>query len=469
MLFRSHNTSGSLIRGLCGFLLALTVSAPLASAQASRVGPTFLVNQYANGSGTQAKETDVAYDSVHGVYLEVWGFGIVYGRFVTGNGTVLGTGPFTIAGSAGYAACPRVAFSPDANEFMVIWQDNRITPPDIPHIFGRLLSFQPSGDPTFQGADFQVSQGFTHPRSNPAIEYSTGSHVFMAVYQSGDMYGHRFDVTGAALGPEFKLTTDGSWYEQPDVAYNSTNDEFFVTFAHWIDAWNAGLIQGRRVRAGTEELLTLVDVDSLSRSTYGPTAVSWDPVRNQYLVAFYRIVTAFTTYGRFIAANGTPASSQFTIASTGTYVANGAAYNPVSDTYFVVFPHHDIPEIYGAQVTGAGVVDPMIRVTTVLDSNPAVIGVDYPKVAAATDRPEWLATANIWWSGAIGQRVTTNTVGTPASSRRCRRAMARWVRRAASRCCGRRSLAAASTCAWTRSTTTPATPRGSQSASRPPR
>ncbi len=412
MPFRAYNTSGMLIRGLGGFVLALALSAPLASAQAYRVGPTFLVNQYANGSTTQAKETDVAFDSAHGVYLEVWGFGIVYGRFVTGDGTVLGTGPFVIAGSAGYAACPRVAFSPDANEFMVIWQDNRINP-NIPHIFGRMLSFQASGEPVFPGADFQVSQNVTHPRSNPAIAYSTGSHVFLAAYQTGDMYGHRFDVTGAALGPEFKLTTDGSWYEQPSMTYNPSADEFFVTFAHWIDAWGAGLVQGRRVRAGTEELLTLVDIDALSRATYGPTAATYDPVRNQYLVAWYRAVAGGPTLGRFIAANGTPTSGQFTVATTGTYVANGAAYNPVSDTYFVVFPHHDIIEIYGAQVTGAGVVDPMIRVTTVLDSSPTVQGVDYPKVAAATDRPEWLASANIWWSGAIGQRVATTTVGTP--------------------------------------------------------
>jgi hypothetical protein len=55
----------------------------------------------------------------------------------------------------------------------------------------------------------------------------------------------------------------------------------------------------------------------------------------------------------------------------------------------------------------------MIRVTTVLDSNPTALGVDYPRVATATDRPEWLATANIWWNGAIGQRVRTDTVGTP--------------------------------------------------------
>ncbi len=400
------------IRGPAVFLSALVLSASLASAQASRVGPTFLVNQYANGSGTQAKETDVAYDSIHSVYLEVWGFGLVYGRFVTGDGTVLGTGPFTIAGGAGYAACPRVAFSAEANAFMVIWQDNRLNA-NIPHIFGRLLAFQPSGEPAFQGADFQVSADVTHPRANPAIEYSTGSHVFLAVYQRGDLYGRRFDVTGAALGPEFKLTTDGSWYEQPDVAYNPTADEFFVTFAHWIDVWGAGLIQGRRVRAGTEELLTLVDIDALSRSTYGPTAVAYDGVRNQYLVAWYRVISAFSIYGRLIAANGTPVSSQFTVSSTGTYVANGAAYNPVSDTYFVVFPHHDIAEIYGVEVSGTGVADAMIRVTTVLDSAPTALGVDYPKVATATDRPEWLATANIWWSGAIGQRVRTATVGTP--------------------------------------------------------
>jgi hypothetical protein len=224
---------------------------------------------------------------------------------------------------------------------------------------------------------------------------------------------HRFDGAGTALGPEFKLTTVGSWYEQPDVTYNSKADEFFVTWAHWFDPWGAGKVQGARVAAGTEVIQATIDIDPWSRATYGPTSASYDPVRDRYLVAFYRIDPGHTTFGRIIGADGTPVGSRFTIGPTGTYITNGVAYNPISDTYFAVFPHHDIAEIYGAQVTGAGVVDPMFRVTTVLDSNPAVLGVDYPRVAAATDRAEWLATANIWWLGAIGQRVKTNTVGTP--------------------------------------------------------
>ena len=147
---------------------------------------------------------------------------------------------------------------------------------------------------------------------------------------------------------------------------------------------------------------------------YGPTSVAYDPVRQRYLVGVPEGRPADSSRsGRFVAADGTLLGDRFTVSPTSTYVSNGVAYNPISDTYFVVFPHHDIPEIYGTQVTGAGVVDPMMRVTTVLESSPAVLGVDYPRVATATDRAEWLASSNIWWSGAIGQRVRTNTVGTP--------------------------------------------------------
>ena len=413
MPLSSYRTSRSVLRGVAGVLLALALAATLASAQASRVGPTFLVNQYANGSTTQAKQTAVVYDPIHGVYLEVWAFGKAYGRFVTGDGTVLGPGPFEIQTTTAWVENPRVAFSPDGGGvFMVVWQDNRINP-NVPHIFGRMLAYQPSGIPSFLSTDIQVSSTITHPKANPAIGYSTGSHAFLVVYQTGDLYGHRYDVTGAALGPEFKVTTGGSWYEQPGVAYNPDANEFFVTWAYWFDPWAAGKIQGVRVAAGTEAVQTVVDIDPWSRASYGPVSAAYDPVRKRYLVAFQRVVTGFTTYGMFVAADGTLLGDRFTVSSTSTFVTNGTAYNPISDTYFVVFPHHDIPEIYGTQVTGAGVVDPMIRVTTVLDSSPAVIGVDYPRVATATDRAEWLTSANIWWSGALGQRVKTNTVGTP--------------------------------------------------------
>ena len=205
MPFTSYHTSRSVIRGVAGALLALALGATLASAQASRVGPTFLVNQYATGATTQAKQTDVVYDPIHGVYLEVWGFGRVYGRFVTGDGTVLGAGPFEIPTTTAWVEAPRVAFSPDGGGvFMVIWQDNR-NDPNVPHIFGRRLSYQSSGIPLFAGAEFQVSSTITHPKAIPAIGYSTGSHAFLVVYQVGDLIGHRFDATGAALGPEFKL------------------------------------------------------------------------------------------------------------------------------------------------------------------------------------------------------------------------------------------------------------------------
>ena len=54
------------------FLSASFFASP-ASAQASRVGPTFAVNRLSNSTTTPCRYTDVAWDSENKVYLVVWG------------------------------------------------------------------------------------------------------------------------------------------------------------------------------------------------------------------------------------------------------------------------------------------------------------------------------------------------------------------------------------------------------------
>jgi hypothetical protein len=58
-------------------------------------------------------------------------------------------------------------------------------------------------------------------------------------------------------------------------------------------------------------------------------------------------------------------------------------------------------EIYGAGVSAAGNASPTIQVSTTLSTT----GTDYSRVAAPTDRDEFLVSNNIWWDRAMAQRV----------------------------------------------------------------
>src|SRR5659263_150583 len=94
----------------------LLVSAGPLSAQASRLGNTVAV-------ASQGLDSDVAYDSTHGVYLTTWGMWPVRARFVAAGGTPIGDA-FQVP-SANNAQTPRVAYAPGIDAFLVVWLDER--------------------------------------------------------------------------------------------------------------------------------------------------------------------------------------------------------------------------------------------------------------------------------------------------------------------------------------------------------
>ncbi len=328
-------------------------AAPRLDAQtAAPLGPWFAVN-----GTTWARHTDVSFDTQNRVYLMVWSFApATYGRFVSEDGVALGPGPFKIPVTAATTQSARVAYSPAANAFMVVWWDNRDNE-NLPRIYGRSLSYQPDGSAAFVGADFPVSAAEVHYQTPPAIGYSTVSREFLVVYPTfTTLAARRLAVDGTPLGAQFDIAADaGDNHQYPAVGYNPVTDEFMVTWEMWIGIWDAGVARAKRVKAGTGALLGSVDLDPVSRSFRGPTSVSYDSSRNRFLVAFYRTTAGGPTFGRFVNADGTVVGSQpFVIATTGTYVSNGLAYNPLADSFFCVFPHSTVPETYGVEVLGGG-------------------------------------------------------------------------------------------------------------------
>ena len=397
-------------------LAASLLAGSTAFGQAVRVGRT-------EGVVGAARFTSVAWDPTNRVYLFVWGsFGAVRGRFVSGDGTPLGPGSFVVNTPTEYANTPGVAYDADHGLFMVVWQDNRINA-QIPVLFGRALSYQASGEPAFRATDFQVSE-FCNSTSQPALAYSTTSDEFLALYQAGadDIRGVRFTVDGALLGGVIAVTASADYESRPSVAYNPTADEFYVAYPRWVDAVNQGDVRGQRVKAGTGALLGgPFVIDPLVAGENGPTAVSYDPQNNRYLVAWYRFVpgVGWVTLGRLVAVDNMTGPARFTIANTGTYNSLGLARSPSTGTFFTAFAHHDILEIYGAEVAAAGFSTGMLRVTDTSDLARFPlpnIGVDYAGVAAASDRPEFMVSGVKLYTQVLGQRIQSGG-STPSFSK----------------------------------------------------
>lgn len=236
---------------VAALLLSGSVLESRALAQAVRVGPTFTINRLSDGRVTGCRYTDVAWDPVNQVYLVVWGaFGEVLGRFVTPDGDVLGLQPFVIPTTSSYTDAPRLAYSPDAAEFMVVWRDNR-QDPTFPTVWGRQLAYQDaSGIPRFIDADFPITLGAVLSIDSPAIAYSTSSREFFVIYNRDYILrGRSFSTTGALLSTEVVASTPppGSGMFMPSVTYNATADEYYVVWLAFTDPIGQG-IQGRRIR-----------------------------------------------------------------------------------------------------------------------------------------------------------------------------------------------------------------------------
>ena len=97
--------------------------------------------------------TDIAYDPANDVYLFVSGSlayngGHVYGRFLQGDGTLLGATLFKIPETNAFTQLPRVAYSAALGGFLVTWIDTRANPA-LGQVWGRFVKFSPGGAPAF--------------------------------------------------------------------------------------------------------------------------------------------------------------------------------------------------------------------------------------------------------------------------------------------------------------------------------
>jgi hypothetical protein len=398
-------------------LLLVSVLATPALAQTTRLGPTFLVNRLSNGNTTLVRYTDVSWDPANKVYLVVWGaFGEILGRFVAADGTVLGGDPFVITAPANandYKDAPRAAYSPDAGGFMIVWRDNR-SDPNAPTVWGRSLAFNPGNNlATFLTPDFMVTGAFVHFGDVPVLEYSTVSHEFLIIYNRDyDVRGRRFNINGTLLGSEINIISTPNNVEyawQANVTYNPASDEFLVVWRWFSDPMEAGSIQAARIKAGTDNMVGgIIEVDAPSGFDLAIPAAAYDSSNNRYLVVWYRSIGGlFTFAGRLMNANGTPAGSRFTVAPTANYVDLDVSFSSRVGSFYSVFAHHDLIDIFGTRVSGAGVPDAMDQVTVTA----ATTGTDYGRIAAATDRDEWMVTSNVWWNKAIAQRMGFNASG----------------------------------------------------------
>ncbi|MFH1331356.1 MAG: hypothetical protein ABIJ48_11975 [Actinomycetota bacterium] len=246
-----------------------------------------------NGATGWEQYPAVAANAVTGQYLVVWQDSRnpdpddplgsdIYGRLVSATGVPLGDG-LPIATGAGESRNPAVAYDPATGGYLVVWQQ---WVPGSRDVYGRLLDATgvPAGDA------FLISTG-GGTTGSPVVAYSPAADQFLVVWARwrGGAYtirGRGVSGAGEVVGADFfvgTLDSKRSW--DPDVAYDPVTDRFLVVWARYDLTPEphiyGRLVSGDGVPAGEELLIST----RRGKNEMEP-AVAYNPALGRFLVVW---------------------------------------------------------------------------------------------------------------------------------------------------------------------------------------
>lgn len=337
-----------------------------------------------------ALDPAVAYNSVDNEFFVVWaadnpdfadGKLEIYGQRVSvADGSNLGSAiRISFMGDSDAALQydaqrPAVAYNPNMNEYLVAWQaDDHTLGDNEVEIFARRLD---GSDGSLLASQIRVSHvtdmGSNRDALNTAAAYSSQSNRYLVAWQADvqadnevEIYGALLDDSGTEQVSDFRISTMGidgdSAYrgQQPDVAYNGSNNEFYVVWSGDDPAQASGAyeIYGRHVNVLTGALLgsqqrlsTMGSADSDPNYSARKPAVAYSSSQNQYLVVWLGdddvngADDKYEIYGQRVSAANTEEGSDTRISTTpidpnAVYKAINpdVAYDAAQDQYKVVW------------------------------------------------------------------------------------------------------------------------------------
>jgi hypothetical protein len=329
-----------------------------------------------------------------GQFLVVWKDGrqdtesgwSIYGQRLLADANLAGNN-FAVSTAIGDQEDPAIAASQAPDLYFVAWEDSRTGADDV---YGQRVAWTGS----LLWHEFGISAQ-PDDQTFPAVAYNPDDDQYLAVWQDGDeIRAQRLSADGQPLEDPWALETDGAnWF--PDVAYNSQRNEYLVV---WSDVGMGGGVEGRRVPPAGEATICLQVPDSADgfhpritynegedrylvvwntlhgdiygRILYGDglaigtlttvctedgyqysPVVAFEPDQDRFLVVWSDDRADFGTdlYGRFVLPDGQTWGGEFCIAGCADGIdrtSPALAYNPDDQEYLVVYEYQREAEDY---------------------------------------------------------------------------------------------------------------------------
>ena len=184
-------------------------------------------------SGSDDSLPDLAYDPESEEYLAVWErYNVdqseIYGLRLDASGAPLGSG-FYIADDSIDESGAAVAYNATSGEFLVVWHVQSAA--DNYDIYGQRVS---SGG-GLSGGVIQISSAAGN-QMHPQLAYNSDADQFLVVWQDervdGDIYGQRVNGAGGLVGGNFAIADQGAIPpHSPQVAFQPNQVEYMVAWS----------------------------------------------------------------------------------------------------------------------------------------------------------------------------------------------------------------------------------------------
>ncbi|MBX3057670.1 MAG: hypothetical protein KF770_14485 [Anaerolineae bacterium] len=261
--------------------------------------------------------------------------------------------------------------------YLITWYDERNGNQDI---FNRLRL----ADGSWGGVG--MAHPAPGDQEKPQIAYNPDDDEYLVVwqdYRSGkdwDIYGQRVDSNGSLIGNNLSVDATADTHQTtPQVAYGA--NEYLIAWQHYVDEKNTTYdVYGRVLnRDGTFATTAFPIANYVQFSAYkeSPTDVVHNSSSNQFLVLWEAQVSSnnWDVWARHVSTTGS-VGSYIQIANLSDVEVDAAgAYNTESDQYLVVWEASNtigFYRTYGRRLTGSGTVLPdNLQISTTFASNAA--------------------------------------------------------------------------------------------------
>lgn len=279
----------------------------------------------------------VAYNSAWEEYLVVWwndrpGLDDIYGQRISRDGVLLEPWFPVFEKPGPEMRYPDVAYNLNRNEYLVVWEQDNGTRPNIQ---AQVLSA--AGDRLGKEITLGSGPGLRN-RSRPAVDYAVASDRYLVVWESHVQGSTSTDIEGQALfgsgqpdGGNVPIAegTALASHDRPDVAYNRSRNEYLVVWQALAKSAGVHDIYGRRVTAAGNPMgAAPFPIHGSTVDDTSPTvaAIPTEPDQGQYLVVWQSpwSPTNVDIYGQRLNGKGSAEGPVIWIAPIGGNAANPA-------------------------------------------------------------------------------------------------------------------------------------------------